>query len=318
MGLASASRATERAGLVFAALCALNSAFVPGFAKLTTATLPGLTVAVFATGFAAVAALLVVAAKGELARLFDRRTAPVLAAMGAMGTGVAFFLYFEGVQRSSAIEAALCLQIEPVYSLLLARVFLGHPITGRRLAAVAVIVAGIVLATASRSLSGLVGPALLLATPLAWQASHLIALRGLPEVAPRVFSAARYAVGFLVLGAVWLARGGPADLPPAAELAPQLPALALQGIVLSYVGTLLWYETIGRLDLLRATAIVVPSIPLLSLGASFLLVGEVPSVRQIIGMLLAAAGVLAFVTARDAAGAAAPSAATEPARDAAA
>jgi drug/metabolite transporter (DMT)-like permease len=303
---ASTARASERAGLLFAALCALNGAFVPGFAKLTTSTLPGLTVAVFATGFAALAAVAVVAAKGELARLVDRRTAPALCAMGALGTGVAFFLYFEGVQRSSAIEAALCLQIEPVYSLFLARLVLGHPITGRRLAAVAVILAGIALALDARSLSGLAGPALLLATPIAWQSSHLVALRALPQVDPRVFSAARYAVGFALLAAVWIARGGPGTLPAFSELAPQLPALALQGVVLSFVGTLLWYETIARLDLLRSTAIVVPLIPILSLGASFLLVGEVPSVRQAIGIVLAAAGVLVFVTARDGAGAAAP------------
>jgi drug/metabolite transporter (DMT)-like permease len=303
---ASTARASERAGLVFAALCALNGAFVPGFAKLTTTTLPGLTVAVFATGFAALAAIAVVAAKGELARLVDRRTAPALCAMGALGTGVAFFLYFEGVQRSTAIETALCLQIEPVYSLVLARLVLGHPITGRRLAAVALILAGIALAMGARSLSGLAGPALLLATPLAWQSSHLVALRTLPQVDPRVFSAARYAVGFALLTAVWIASGGPGALPAFAELAPQLPALALQGVVLSFVGTLLWYETIARLDLLRSTAIVVPLIPILSLGASFLLVGEVPSVRQAVGILLAAAGVLVFVTARDGAGAAAP------------
>lgn len=299
---ASARPARERAGLVFAALCALNGAFVPGFAKLMTTTLPGLTVAVFATAFAAAAALALLAARRELARLFDARTAPRLAAMGALGTGVAFLLFFEGVQRTSAIEAALCLQIEPVYSLVLARAVLSHPITGRRLLAVSAIVSGIALALEARVASGLAGPALLLATPLAWQLSHLIALRGLPEVDARVFSAARYLVGSALLAALWAARGGVARLPGAAELAPQLPALAFQGIVLSYFGTLLWYETIGRIDLARATAIVVPSVPLLSLGASFALLGEVPSWRQALGMGLAAGGVLAFVWARDGGG----------------
>ena len=163
------------------------------------------------------------------------------------------------------------------------------------------ILAGIGLALEARSASGFLGASLLLATPLAWQLSHLVALRGLPEVQPRVFSAARYLVGSVLLCALWAARGGPAALPAWSAFAPQLPVLAFQGVVLSYVGTLLWYETIGRLDLARATAIVVPSIPLLSLGASFLLLGEVPSLRQAAGMAVAAAGVLAFVTARDAA-----------------
>ena len=291
----------DRAGLVFAGLCAANGAFVPGFAKLTTNELGGLAVAVFATAFAALAALGVLAAKGELAHLFARRTAAPLAAMGALGTGLAFLLFFEGAQRTSAIEAALCLQIEPVYSLLLARAVLGHPITGRRLAAVGGILAGIGLALDARSASGFLGAALLLATPLAWQLSHLVALRALPQVQPRVFSGARYLVGSVLLCALWVARGGPAALPPWSALAPQLPVLAFQGVVLSFVGTLLWYETIGRLDLARATAIVVPSIPLLSLGASFLLLGEVPSLRQAAGMALTAVGVIAFVTLKDAA-----------------
>lgn len=296
----------DRAGLVFAALCAANGAFVPAFAKLTTSRLGGLAVAVFATAFAALASLLVLAAARELPRLFERRSAPHLVAMGALGTGLAFLLFFQGAQRTSAIEAALCLQVEPVYSLLLARLVLGHPITGRRLAAVAGILGGIGLALETRSASGTLGVALLLATPLAWQLSHLVALRGLPQVQPRVFSAARYAVGGALLCALWLARGGPAALPAWPALLPQLPILAFQGVVLSYVGTWLWYETIGRLDLARATAIVVPSIPLLSLGASFLLLGERPSLRQTAGMALAAAGVLAFVTAKDAAQGAAP------------
>ena len=60
---------------------------------------------------------------------------------------------------------------------------------------------------------------------------------------------------------------------------------------------MLWYLTIARLDLARATAIIVPSIPLLSLGASFLVVGEVPTLRQTVGLLVTAGGVLAFVTA---------------------
>jgi drug/metabolite transporter (DMT)-like permease len=286
----------QRAGLAFAALCALNGAFVPAMAKLTTRSLDGLSVAAATTLFGAAAGLVLLAARGELARLVDRRAGPRLAAMGALGTGAAFLLFFEGARRTSAIEAALCLQAEPLYALLLARVALGHPLTARRLAAAAAIASGIALALEARGFSGRVGAALLLATPLCWQLSHLIALRGLPAVEPRTFATARYVFGGALLALAWLARG-PANAGAPTEVAVLWPALALQGVVLSFVGTLLWYETLARLDLARATAIVVPSIPLLSLGASFLLLGEVASPRQALGMALTVAGVLAFATA---------------------
>jgi drug/metabolite transporter (DMT)-like permease len=73
--------------------------------------------------------------------------------------------------------------------------------------------------------------------------------------------------------------------------------IALQGVVLSYVGTLFWYGAVTRLDLARATSIVVPSVPLLSIAASFVLLGEVPSPAQWCGLAMTAIGVFAFVTA---------------------
>jgi drug/metabolite transporter (DMT)-like permease len=239
------------------------------------------------------------AARGELGQLVEPARAARLVAIGALGTAVTYFLFFEGARRTTAILTALCLQIEPVYALLLARVFLGHPITPRRLAAVSGIVVGIALALDPSGRAGWLGVALLLATPLGWQISHLIVLRGLGDVVPRTLTGARYLFGGALLAAAWLATGGVGRLPAPDELVRQLPVLALQGIVLSFVGTLLWYETIARLDLARATSIVVPSVPVLSLGASFLLLGEVATPAQWAGLALTAASVLAFVTAPD-------------------
>ncbi len=67
------------------------------------------------------------------------------------------------------------------------------------------------------------------------------------------------------------------------RIAEELPLLAFQGIVLCYLG------------------IVVPSILLLSFGASFLLLGEVAIPSQWLGLALVAAGVLGFVNAAHAA-----------------
>lgn len=296
-GGGGAAHRQERLGLLFAALCAANGAFVPAVAKITTGIGDALFVAASTTVVAGLCAFVVLAFRGGVGKLWAHGQRAKLAAIGTLGTAVTFLLFFEGARRTSAIETALCLQIEPVYSLFLARFFLGHALTPRRLGAVAAIVTGIALAMNPSDFSGWVGNALLLATPLGWQVSHLIVLRGLPSVEPRTLTAARYVYGGLILAGVWLASGGVGRLPAADALLPMLPILALQGAVLSFLGTMIWYEAIARLDLARCTAIVVPSIPLLSLGASFVLLGEVASSRQWAGLLLTACGVIAFVTA---------------------
>ena len=267
---------------------------MPAFAKLTTGRADPFFVAAATGLFAGLGCALLLAARGELAELWRPGRWPKLALLGALGTGLAFFLFYAGASRSTAIETALVLQVEPAYSLLLSWLAFGHRPTLRRVAALGVILVGIALALGARSLSASTGILLLLVTPLCWQLSHLLVLKRLPDTPPIVLTGARYVYGGVLLSLTWLLLGG--ALPPAAELATLLPVLALQGIVLSMVGTLLWYQTIARLDLGRATAIVVPSIPVLSLGASFLLLGEVATPRQWLGLLLTAVGVLAMVT----------------------
>lgn len=291
-------RRQELGGLGFAALCVLTGALVPAFAKLTTGRADALLVATATSLFAALGALGWLFVRGSLHELFDAARVPRLVGVGALGTACAYLLFFEGARRTSAVDAVLCLQSECAYSLVLARAFLGHPITARRLGATLLLLAGIALAIGDTAREGeWLGVGLLLATPLCWQVSHLIALRGLAGVRPRVLTGARYVYGGTVLAGLWLLAGGSSRLPSLDALASLLPLLALQGVVLSFLGTMLWYQTIERLDLARSTAIVVPSIPLLSIGASFVLLGEVARAGQWTGLALIGAGVLAFVTA---------------------
>jgi drug/metabolite transporter (DMT)-like permease len=298
------SDAREKLGLGFAALCALNGAFVPAFAVLTTARADALLVATVSSLFAGAAALAVLASRGELRVLWQPGAWAWLLLIGLLGTALAHTLFFLGAERTSAIETALCLQVEPVYSLVASRVFLGHPVTRRRLAAAAVALCGIALAIGAYRAELSAGVLILLATPLCWQSSHIVVLRKLRGISPPVLTGARYVYGGLLLALFYAVRRAVAPAaapPPAADaLREMLPLLALQGVVLAYVGTNLWYQAIARLDLARTTAIVVPSIPLLSFGASFLLLGEVASPAQWAGLALTAAGVLAFVTAPDA------------------
>ena len=78
----SIGEATQRSGLLFAGLCAVNAAFVPAVAKLTTDRADPLFVAAVTTLFAGLAAALVLGTRRELRRLFRRDRAPVLILLG--------------------------------------------------------------------------------------------------------------------------------------------------------------------------------------------------------------------------------------------
>jgi drug/metabolite transporter (DMT)-like permease len=287
----------ERTGLLFAGLCALNGAFVPGLAKLTTNRSDPLFVAAATATFGGLFAAAVLALRGELGWLVRPGARGRLAVIGALGTAAAFWLFFAGTRRAGAIEAALCLQCEPAYALVLSWLALGHRPTLRRIFATGMLLFGIALAVGIEGFRASAGVWLLLATPLCWQLSHLIVLRGLAGTPPLVLTGARYIWGGALLALGWILQPGIEQLPPAQELRHILPTLALQGVVLSYLGTVFWYQSIARLDLGRATAIVVPSIPVLSLGATWLLVGEVASARQWAGLAVTLTGVVAFIMA---------------------
>jgi drug/metabolite transporter (DMT)-like permease len=287
----------ERLGLLFAGLCALNGAFVPALAKLTTEHADSVFVATATTVVAGLCAVAMLGIRGELQLLSGRPRATRLAIVGALGTAAAYLLFYAGTRRSTAIEAVLCLQIEPAYALIAAWLVLGHRPTRRRLVATTLLLIGIALAVGTEGLRGSSGVWLLLATPICWQASHLIVLRRLQGISPWVLTGARFLYGGAVLVVCWLLSGGIASAPSWMVFSKLWPLLVLQGLIMTFVGTLLWYQAVTRLDLARTTAIVVPSVPLLSLAASFILLGEVPSTRQLAGLALTATGVLIFVTA---------------------
>jgi drug/metabolite transporter (DMT)-like permease len=288
----------EKLGLLLAAYCAANGAFTPVVAKITTSAASGLAVALFTSAFAGLAAVAMLGSRGILHKLFARKDVATLVTVGAFGTALAFLLYYSGAKRVTAIETALCVQTEPLYSLIGSRLFLGEPLTLRRVSAVAIIALGIGIALGTAPTSGWLGLGLLLATPLAWQTSHWVALRRLGPMNPALLSGARYVFGTGVLACAWFATGGPSALPAPAALAKLLPVVAVQGMVLAFGGTLAWYSAVKRLDLARATAIVVPSGPVLSLVASYLLLGERVTPREAVGFSLTVSGVLLFALAR--------------------
>jgi drug/metabolite transporter (DMT)-like permease len=278
---------TEKAGLWFALAEVMAVGLVPAFSKYAVSRVDPLLYSALAVCVAAVVSIGLAAWRGELGQVVDRRFVGWLIPVCLLGTTATTLLLFIGSRLTDGVSSALLLQSEPVYSLALTWLVWRRPASTRQLAGTALILSGIMLVLYDGSLRIGLGGALILLAPLGWQISHVLALRVMPPMSPYALTAARYLYGGagLVLTQALFGHVSVRTVDAAA-----LAMAVFHGVVLFFFGTLLWYETIRRLDLARATAIVTPSEPIVSLVLVWLLLRTLPNAYQVAGLFLLAPG----------------------------
>ncbi|HXW82987.1 MAG TPA: DMT family transporter, partial [Candidatus Binataceae bacterium] len=236
--------------------------------------------------------------RGELSLLFDRRFRGRLFLMSMTGTVLTSLTVTEGLTRISAIAGVLLLQSEPIYSILLATVFVGERPSARQLLATATILIGIGSVFGGGAFGPLWAAALVFATPLFWQISHVLGLRLMPPLGPATIAGGRFIYATIVLFALLLAAR-PATLAQLADVRA-LGVIAVTGTFVYFLSALTWYGAINRLSLAWTTALVIPSVPLLSIVFSVLFLSERATARELAGIVIAIAGVIWLVLGTDA------------------
>ena len=255
--------------------------------------------ATIAVGAAAAVAACVLGYTGEIRVLRRREYALRMFVVSISGTLATALLLIYGLRRIDAIAGVLLLESEPIYSLVLATLFLRERPSGRQILATATILGGIgSVFDAGRAFSPLYAAALVIVTPLFWQISHALALRLMPPLRPLCVAGARYIYSALVLFVIVsvVHRGAMTQL---VELQVLL-AGCFTGAVVYFLGSLTWYGAISRLSLAWTTALVIPGVPILSMAFAIIFLGEHPGYREVAGVLIAIVGVALLVTGVDA------------------
>ena len=178
-----------------------------------------------------------------------------LLAIAVIGGSVPFVLFFEGLSRAEATQAAFIQKTLVIWVALLAVPLLHERLGAAHFAAIGLLVAGqIWLAGDAGTVVFGAGEALILAATLLWAVEVIVAKWLLASVDSRVVSAARMAAGTVALLA-WVAVSGRAD-----ELASlssnQWGWVLLTGLILTgYVAT--WYAALARAQAVDVTAVLV-------------------------------------------------------------
>jgi len=285
-------------GLAMALVTTIVAALQPVVLRYGAVKTDPLIFATIAVGAAAVVAAGVLGYTGEIRVLMRREYAPRLFVVSMSGTLATALLLIYGLRRIDAVAGVLLLESEPIYSIVLATLFLRERASGRQILATATILGGIgSVFGAGRAFSPLYAAALVIVTPLFWQISHVLALRLMPPLRPLCVAGARYIYSALVLMVIVLVvhRGAVPDLEPQVLLAG-----CFTGAVVYFVGSLTWYGAISRLSLAWTTALVIPGVPILSMVFAIVFLGERPGFREVAGVLIAIVGVALLVTGIDA------------------
>ncbi|WP_297498138.1 DMT family transporter [Thermococcus sp.] len=197
---------------------------------------------------------------------------------GLFATAIAYSLFTYGTKMSTAINSAILTRFEVFYSFLIGWLFLRERITTKGTFSAFALVSGVFLVvTGGKGVKVREGDILLLLTPLFWQIGHAIAKR--TSYSPLTIATLRNTFGGLLL------------LIPVVKTGFAFTPLALaEGAIIALTQSL-WYYSIARINLSKATAILTPS-PVLSVIVSMVLLGERVTVYHIAGLTLIIAGTL--------------------------
>jgi drug/metabolite transporter (DMT)-like permease len=178
-----------------------------------------------------------------------------LLVLAIVGGSVPFVLFFEGLARAQATQAAFIQKTLVVWVALLAVPFLRERVRAPHIAAIALLVAGQawIAGQAGTVVFG-TGEAMILAATLLWAVEVVYVKRIVDWIAPQRLAAARMALGAVLLVG-WVAVNG--DLGQLGSFdAVQWKWVALSGLLLTaYVGT--WYAALGRAPAVDVTAVLV-------------------------------------------------------------
>jgi drug/metabolite transporter (DMT)-like permease len=211
-----------------------------------------------------------------------------------------FTLFAAFAQLATATSrVAILTYTMPIWAALLAYPILGERLNLPRGISLLLCIIGLtVLAYPLIGSSDLIGLVLALATAVSWAAGTVYLKWAQIDADPMAVVVWQLVVGLLVTIAGLFMFEGSLHLWPVRPRA--LWALAFSGLVGSAFAYLLWFEIVRRLPA-TAASLGVLSVPVVGIVASVLVLGERPTIADIVGsflILAAAAGVLLAPTAR--------------------
>ena len=224
-----------------------------------------------------------------------RDTWPALFGMGFLGVTFHHLLQATALTQTTAVHAGWLIGLCPIWSALLAALFLREKLTPAKWAGLLLGFAGALLVITRGRLSGGVlalpqtrADLLILVSTVNWAVYTIVGRRTLARLGSASATAFVELAGLLLLVPFFAARAGWADW--ARLSAGGWGAVVFLGICCSGLGYLFWYSALERLDTAKVASFLYLE-PLVTLAAAVALLAEPVHATTVLGGLIVLAGV---------------------------
>jgi drug/metabolite transporter (DMT)-like permease len=230
-----------------------------------------------------------------------RDTWPMLAVMGFVGIFFHQMIQVHGLTLTTAVRTGWLIGLTPIWSAVLAALFLGEGFGPRKVFGLFLGMAGAILVVTRGELSSQVlalpatrGDLLILASTVNWAIYTILGRRILMRLgSARAITAAMF-IGWAMLIPFFVAAAGWQEYRDLSSTS--VIAILFLGVGCSGLGYLFWYAALERIDASQVAAFLYVE-PLVTLLAAVVLLGESVAVSTIVGGVLVLLGVLIVQTA---------------------
>jgi drug/metabolite transporter (DMT)-like permease len=252
-------------------------------------------------------------------RMFRRRDWWILLFLGSVGGAVAPILYYVGISTTTAANAALLANAEPLFTIVFAFLLLGERVGRRGYVMIGAIAVGAFVVATNLDFSSaafapfLVGNLLLIGAAAFWGLDNTASAVITKRISIPAVLSVRLLLGCVFLGPIILATNTPLTVPAVA-----VPLLVVYSLLTLSVFAVALYYAFRAIGPLRSGAVLSTSALWGVLFALYLFPGEVPSAVQLVGgaiMVLALIGLYLFGEPRAPVPLAVPETLKAPARD---
>ncbi|MFW6149614.1 MAG: DMT family transporter, partial [Atribacterota bacterium] len=247
----------EKEGVILVIICVFIHGALPILGKYGVSLIHPLFFAAMANLIAAASLIIfILIRKNSLRLLINKKYFISLLFIAFFGTTLSNIFFFYGVRLTSGINSAILLQVEPIYALLIGYLLLQERITLRQIISTFIIVFGTILVVYQGTMQLNWGDLLVLATPLCYQIGHFITKRLLNQndLNPLLIAAGRTFYGGIFLLIInQLAGIREFDRLRETNI---LGILIFYGVIIYALTYYTFYESIKRINLSKATAII--------------------------------------------------------------